>query len=85
MGRRRRAGSHPFVAGTTLLVSVWKRRLVYAGKAFVVGLAAVIGLATGLSPESPEHVGRVGTSNALLFLTGLVAPLAAILIAAGDR
>ncbi len=73
-------GVAAFLAGAALVVSVWRRRAGYALAAFIAGLAAVLAFATALSPEWREHLGRVEGDEALLFLSGVAAPLAAVLL-----
>ena len=70
-----------FLAGTALVVLVWRARRVLAAAAFFVGLGAVLALATALSPEWPEHVDSMSGQEALVFLSGLGAPIAAVLLA----
>jgi hypothetical protein len=71
-------GAVAFLAGTALLFFVWRRRPGYAAVGFAVGLAAVVSLASALSPEWSEHLGRLDPREALLFIIGLAAPIAAI-------
>jgi hypothetical protein len=75
-----------FLAGMILVVFVWRGRRVLAAAAFLVGLGAVLTLATALSPEWPEHVDSMSANEAMVFLAGLGAPVAAVLLSArGER
>ena len=69
-----------FLAATAFFFFVWRRRAGYAAGVFGIALAAVLALATSLSPEWAEHLTRVEADEALLFLLGLVAPIAAVLL-----
>jgi uncharacterized membrane protein YhaH (DUF805 family) len=67
-----------FVAGTTLLVSVWRRRPRRAFTALLVGTVAALAVAGGLQPFSHDELARhpktVGAC-ALIFFAGLFASL----------
>ncbi len=71
-----------FLAGTALLLSVWRRRAWYAAASLLLGLVAVLLLATALSPEWPEHLGRRSPGELAALAAGLVAPIAAVALAA---
>jgi hypothetical protein len=70
-----------FAAGTALLFFVWRTRRVYAASAFLVGLGAVLALATALSPQWAEHFGRRSVEELALFLAGATAPIGAVVLA----
>lgn len=73
-------GAVVFLAGTALVVFVWRRRPLAAGGAFLTGLGTALGLAFALSPRWPEHVDVSEGVTALLVLAGVAAPIAAILL-----
>jgi hypothetical protein len=74
-------GGAAFLAGTALILYVWRRKRLYAAGAFIAGLSATLGLATALSPEWAQHLDRVNAGEALLFVVGLCAPVVAVLLA----
>ena len=51
-------GAVAFVAGTTLLVSVWRPRPGRALAALIVGTAVTLAVATGLQPLSRDELAR---------------------------
>jgi len=67
-----------FVAGTTLLVSVWRRRPGRAFAALLVGTFAALAVAGGVQPFSHDELARhpkAVAACALIFFAGLFASL----------
>jgi hypothetical protein len=70
-----------FIAGTALVIFVWRRRRAYAAAALVIELGAVLVLGTALSPEWLEHLDRRSAGELAAMLAGIAAPIVAVVLA----
>lgn len=74
-------GAIAFLSGLALVVLVWLRRPISAAGAVAVGLCAVILMANASSSNWMEHLGRHSPGELLLYTTGVLAPILAVLLA----
>jgi hypothetical protein len=71
-----------FLAGTALVLLVWRRKRAFAAAALIVAVGSVLVLGTGLSSDWLEHLDRRSAGELLAILAGIAAPVAAVVLAA---